>query len=67
MIFELYYSHMVRIKKGHLCTSMYNNIKDIFMLDLMESTKLGSPLKRMLNEFFQTDTFFQLRTTLLVI
>lgn len=42
-------------------TSTHSNaiyFKDIFMLDLMESIKAGSPLKRTLNEFFQTDFFF---------
>lgn len=38
--------------------------KDIFMLDLMESTKPDSPLKRMLNEFFQTNIFFSTQNNL---
>lgn len=38
--------------------------KDIIILDLMRSTKPGSPLKRTLNEFFQTDIFFSTQNNL---
>lgn len=38
--------------------------KDIIILDLMRSTKPSSPLKRTLNEFFQTDIFFSTQNNL---
>lgn len=38
--------------------------QDIFMLDLMESTRPGSPLKTALNQFFQTDIFFSAQNNL---
>lgn len=63
----LNYIILISPGKNKKRTPVHSNdiyLKDIVMLDLMESIKLCSPLKRMLNEFFQTYIFFSTQNNL---